>query len=118
MTQKEFFMNVISANISEEMNTKAQEMIDVLDRKNQKRRETSTKTQKENVALKEQIMTMIRNGEIETVDGYVTGKTTGVAIGYSTQKATALLLQLATSGELTVEEIKSDTGKVKGFLLA
>ena len=48
MTQREFFTKVIEANISEELTTKAQELVAGLDKRNAQKSATMSKTQKEN----------------------------------------------------------------------
>ena len=116
MTNRDFFTAVISANLSNEMNTKAQEMIDALDRKNDKRKATGTKTQQANAEIKVNILTAIKNREIETIDGYVTAKTVATKFDITTQKASPLLKQLVEANELEENsEIKSKTGKVRGY---
>lgn len=108
--------------ITPEMQEKAQAMLASLEKKNAKRKESGTKTQKENTEIKANIITAIQNNEIETIDGYITAKTTTKYMqsatdnpDFTTQKASALLKQLVESGELEIAEVKTKSGKVKGY---
>ena len=126
MTAREFYSAVIEANISDEMNEKAQELITALDIKNDKRKTNGTKQQKANTEIKEQILTALENNEIETLESengnFITAKTTTnfmktIDEEFSTQRASALLGQLEKEGKLVTEQIKSKSGKVKGYRL-
>ena len=126
MTAREFYQNVINANISDEMTEKATELIEALDTKNAKRKETGTKQQKANTEIKEIILTALKNNEIETLENengnFITSKTTTNFMKttdeeFSTQRASALLGQLEKEGKLVSEQIKSKSGKVKGYRL-
>ena len=126
MTAREFYMAVIEANISDEMTEKATELIEALDNKNAKRKETGTKQQKANTEIKEIILTALENNEIETLENengnFITAKTTtnfmkATDEDFSTQRASALLGQLEKENKLVSEQIKSKSGKVKGYRL-
>jgi hypothetical protein len=126
MTAREFYMAVIEANISDEMTEKATELIEALDSKNAKRKETGTKQQKANTEIKEIILTALENNEIETLENengkFITAKTTTNFMKttdeeFTTQRASALLGQLEKDGKLVSEQIKSKSGKVKGYRL-
>lgn len=126
MTERELLTAIIDGKeITAEMQEKAVLMLTALDKRNSKRKESGTKTQKENSELKDSIMTAIQAGEIETVDGYITSKTTAKYLKeltenpeLSTNKATALLGQLAKSGLLEISEVKTKSGKVKGYKIS
>ena len=126
MTAREFYMAVIEAKISDEITEKAKELIEALDTKNAKRKETGTKQQKANTEIKEIILTALENNEIETLENengnFITAKTTTNFMkttdeDFSTQRASALLGQLEKEGKLVSEQIKSKSGKVKGYRL-
>ena len=112
MTTRDFLTAVISANISAGMNAKAQEMIDALDRKNDKRKATGTKTQQANAEIKENILAGMIVGTVYTAKEVATTYELS-----STQKASALLSQLVKAGKLTTEEVKTKSGKVVGYKL-
>lgn len=55
MTTREFLNCVISANISDDMNSKAQSLISALDAKNEKRKSSDSKAKKEATARREAV---------------------------------------------------------------
>lgn len=84
MTNREFLKAVINANLSEEMTTHAQGELDKLDAKNEKRKTTPTKAQKENEPIAQAILEALANGSMLGVDlaatiGQTVPKTNGVA---------------------------------------
>lgn len=116
MTERELLTAIVEGReITTEMQTKAQAMLTALDKKNAKRKETGTKTQQENAEIKDKILVAIQSDGIVSVDGYVTAKATADYLEVSTQKASALLGQLVTAGELEIAEVKTKSGKVKGY---
>lgn len=126
MTERELLNAIINGSeITDEMQEKASLMLAALDRKNSKRKETGTKIQKENSELKDNIMAAIQAEEIETIDGYITVKTANRYLkkltenpDFTPQKTSALLKQLADSGQLEVSEIRTKSGKVKGYKIS
>lgn len=100
MTQREFFTKVIEANINEELTAKAQELIAGLDKRNAQKSATMTKTQKENEVLKAEMLEKLVRGK-----GYLAAEI-GVAMGFSTSKASALAKQLVDEGKATVADVK------------
>ena len=113
MTYREFYTTVINANLSEEMTTFAQHAIAIIDNKNSRRKEEGTPKQKENAALKEKIIEYINNNPQIHVSSEIAKQ-----FEISTSKASALLSQLGTAGQIEVidgykpEKSKS---KVKGY---
>lgn len=63
-----------------------------------------TKTQKENEALKAEILNFLADGEKRTITEIIEGVT--ALHGVSNQKATALVVQLKKEGKISREEIK------------
>ena len=100
MTQREFFTKVIEANVNEELTSKAQELIEALDKRNSKKASTQTKTQKENEVLKAEMVERLEKGK-----GYLAVEI-GAIMGFSTSKASALASQLVKSGKATVADVK------------
>lgn len=100
MTQREFFTKVIEANISEELTTKAQELVAGLDKRNAQKSATMTKTQKENEVFKASMLETLEKGK-----GYLAVEIAS-AMGFSTSKASALAKQLVTEGKATVADVK------------
>lgn len=100
MTQREFFEKVIKANVSEELTTKAQELIAGLDKRNAQKSAKPSKTQLENEVLKGKMVETLTEGR-----GYLASEI-GVAMGFSTSKASALAKQLVDEGKATVADVK------------
>ena len=126
MTAREFYSAVIEANLSDEMNAKAKEMIEALDKKNEKRKSSETSNQKANSEIKAQILEALKNNEFETVDSCITSKILTTYMNkinfdpekpFTSQKSTALLGQMVKEGTLEVKEVKTKSGKVKGYYL-
>jgi Fic family protein len=112
MTERELLTAIVEGKeITAEMVNKAQAMLTALDKKNSKRKESGTKTQKENAEIKAQILEMMDVGNCYTA------KEIADVMGFSTQKASALLGQLVTAGELEKSEVKAKSGKVIGYSL-
>lgn len=122
MNAREFFNGVIAicegydtedaenAKVADEVLAYAQAGLLKLDEKNEKRRNTPSKTQKENEPLKVAIL------------GYATGKTdmlaseVGAALEMTTSKASALLRILVDEGRMTVRDVKvKGKGAVKAY---
>lgn len=111
MTEREFLTKVIAIEgIADELKTYAEEGIAKLDAKNDKRRNTQTKAQKENEVLMAEIVdTIIANGKM--VASEIAG-----AMGISTQKASALCKLLVDGGKLSVADVKiKNKGTVKQY---
>ena len=112
MTQREFFTKVIEANVNEELNSKAKELIEALDKRNSKKASTQTKTQKENEVLKAEMLNKLEKGK-----GYLAAEIGGV-MGFSTSKASALAKQLVVEGKATVADVKvKNKGTQKSYTI-
>jgi hypothetical protein len=114
MTEREFLTKVIAIEgISKELSDYATEGIAKLDARNDKRKNTQTKAQKEN----EGVMTAIVDHL--TANGSDVASSIGTALGISTQKASALCKLLVDSGKLTVADVKvKGKGTVKQYTVA
>lgn len=113
MTNREFYTAIIgNHNVADDLKTYAQAEIDKLDARNDKRKNTQTKAQKENEGIMTAILDHLANGSAVASD-------IGTALGISTQKASALCKLLVDGGKLTVEDIKvKNKGTVKQYTLA
>lgn len=110
MTIRLFLENVVAAEISDEMTAFAKERISKIDEKNEKKKTTPNKRQAENDELKAEILATMKNGREYKASEI------GVMFGISTQRASALLVQLANSGILeTAEKREKGKGKVKVY---
>lgn len=114
MTNREFYTAIIgNPNVADDLKTFAQAEIDKLDARNDKRKNTQTKAQKEN----EGVMTAIVDHL--TANGSDVASSIGTALGISTQKASALCKLLVDCGKLTVADVKvKGKGTVKQYSVA
>lgn len=105
MTEREFLTKVLATEgLAEDLKTHAEEGIAKLDARNDKRKNTQTKTQKENKPIAEAILAALaENG------GTMLGVDLATAIGQTTQKTNGVAGNLINEGKIT----KSKT-KVKG----
>ena len=118
MTERELLNNIINGTeITEAMKEKAVAMLEALDKKNSKRKETGSKNQQENKVIKEKIITALVKNEIELVDGCATAKFVSKYFNFSTQKASPLLNQLADEGNFEKQDIKLKNSKAIGYKL-
>ena len=109
MTKREMFEAIVNGNVTEEIVAMAKAEIEKMDARNAKRRETPSKTAKENAPLKEKIFELL-------TETPMTAKEVGEKMGLSTAKASALLGQIEG---LNVTEVKVKGGrKVKGYARA
>lgn len=112
MTNREFYNAVINAEVSEELKSFAQNAIEKMDARNEKRSSKPSKVAIANAPLKEQILTLVNDKSLTTAE-------VAKALEVSTQKASALLRQMCVDGTLTSFEVKvPKKGKVKAYALA
>ncbi len=112
MTNRDFYTAIIAnPNVSDDLKTFAQGEIDKLDARNDKRKNTQTKAQKENEVIMTSILDHLANGSAVASD-------IATAVGISTQKASALCKLLVDNGKVTVADIKvKNKGTVKQYTL-
>lgn len=111
MTTRELLNSVINANLSEEATEKAQALLAQLDKRNEKRANTPSKTAIANEPIKARIIGLL-NGTPKTA------AEVGQTLEITPQKASALLRQLVESGSVESTEVKvKGKGKVKGYTL-
>ena len=111
MTYREFYEAVVTGVVTEEMKDFAAQATAKLDERNAKRSATPTKKQKENEAIKAQIV------EVLTAEP-MTSAAIAEAVGISTAKAAALCKQIVTEGYgVSTMPIKTDKGFKTGFAI-
>ena len=112
MTNREFYTAIIAnPNVAQDYKDFAQAEIDKLDARNDKRKNTQTKAQKENEGIMTAILDHLANGSAVASD-------IGTAMGVSTQKASALCGLLVKDGKVTVADVKVKAkGTVKQYTL-
>ena len=108
MTRREMFEAIVNGNVTEEVVAMAQNELVKMDERNEKRKNSPSKTAIANEPIKAQIVEVLTHEPLTASD-------VANAIGISTQKASALLRQIEG---LTVTEVKvKGKGKVKGYAL-
>ena len=113
MTQKEFFQKVVEANINEEMTAYAVKAIEKITERNETRKTTPTKSQKENEAFKAQIIEFLSDKE-----GYTLCSEIAAHFEVKTQKASGVLVRMVEDGTVESTEVKvPKQGKRKGYRL-
>lgn len=114
ITQRDFFKGIVEgAVITAEQAAYAADAIAKLDKRNEKRKTTPSKTAIENAPIKEKIVEFLEG------KGPTPANAIGEGIGITTQKASALCRQLVEVGELTVADVKiPKKGTVKAYALA
>ena len=114
MTEREFLTKVLAIEgIADDVASYATEGIAKLDARNDKRKNTQTKAQKENAD------TMVAIVNTITANGKMVASEIASALNISTQKASALCKLLVDGGKLTVADVKvKNKGTVKQYSLA
>lgn len=108
-TQRNFLMDVINGNITEQVTAYAEERLAKLDEKNEKRKAETSANQLKNIQLGEDIITFI------TENGAQTTSEIARQFGVSTQKIAPITNTLAKEGKLTETTKTVDKKKYKAF---
>ena len=113
MTQREFFVGIVEgATITAEQATFAVDAIAKLDKRNEKRAATPSKTAIANEPIKAKIVEFLTGRELTPANIIAEG------VEITTQKASALCHQLAEEGVLKVADAKvKGKGKVKAYAI-
>jgi hypothetical protein len=100
MTEREFLTKVMAMNgVAKDVADYAAEGIAKLDARNDKRKNTPTKTQKDNEDVAQAILAALANGAMVSVD-------LATATGYSVNKINGVALNLVNEGKLTKTKVK------------
>ena len=115
-TEREFMSKVLALNIEgadgADIKEYAKQAITKLDARNEKRKNTPTKAQKENAETMKQIL------ELVSEKGAAVASEIGAILGTSTQKASALCKLLVDSKVLGVRDLKiKGKGSVKQYFV-
>lgn len=109
MTEREFLNKVMSSKVEEELINYAKAQIAKMDARNEKKKATPTKAQVANAEIKKEIVELLK-------DGAKTASQVGELLAISTQKASALLVQLVNEEIVVSCEIKvKGKGSVKSY---
>lgn len=104
MNAREFHTAIVGfEGISEELKAYSQNELDKLDARNAKRKATPTKTQKANEPIKANMLALVKENTTGMTAPQVAER---IGEGVTTQKASALLGQLANEGKLNKGKIK------------
>ena len=112
MTNREFYTAILNVEgINADLKTFAQNEIDKLNARNDKRKTTMTKEQIANEGIKANILAHLANRPSVASE-------IAVAVGVSTQKASALCKLLVNEGKVAVADVKvKNKGTVKQYTL-
>lgn len=100
MTKRDFLKMIVNGEMNEETMAFAAAELVKMDEALEKRKGVTSKKEKENAPLREQIFTEVLTNE------WMTASAVAEAMGFSTQKANSLLRQLVNEGGVEVSEIK------------
>lgn len=102
MTNREMLLAVVNGEVTEEVVAQAQEALNALDAKNEKRRNSAnSKKELENAPLRHKVMEFMADRT-----GVVLASEVANHLGVSSSKASALLKQLVANGSLEQMEVK------------
>ena len=100
MNERTYLNNVLAiADLSDEMREETLGRIAKIDAKNEKRKSTKTKVQKENEPIANAIIEALANGEMLSVD-------LASAVGCSVNKVNGIALTLVNEGRLAKAKVK------------
>lgn len=113
MTTREMLNAVIERNVTDAVVEKAQKCLEALDKRNEKRKSTPSKTTEANKVVREQIISYLADKD------FVLGTEISTALGFEKpNKVSSLCVRMVNEGLLTSTEIKVKGGKRKGYKLA
>ncbi len=108
---RQFLNDIIAGNATPEAQDMARTLLERLDAKNEKRRNTPSKAQVANAPLREQVLAYV----VQHPSALASEVATACELS-STAKASALLRQLVAEGDCTVAEVKvKGKGKLKAY---
>lgn len=113
MTNRDFFAAVQAAAISDEMTAKAQELIDALDKRNDKRKSADSKEKKETAARRAAVLDFLLTNE-----GQFTREQIAEAVGLTTGQVTSACTALVKGELVTKSEIKVDKARKTAYSAA
>ena len=100
MTKRDFLKMIVNGEMNEETMAFAAAELVKMDEALEKRKGVTSKKEKENAPLREQIFSEVLTNE------WMTASAVAEAMSFSTQKASSLLRQLVAQGGVEVSEIK------------
>lgn len=113
MTIREFYNEVINANVSEDMTNKATELLAALDARNEKRKGTESKEKKEAAERRDAVLAFLKANE-----GSFTRDQISFEIGMDPAKVTGACTALIKEGLVTKSEIKVEKARKVAYSIA
>lgn len=113
MTYREYFNNVLNANISDEMNEVSVEFLSKLDSRNEKRKGTETKEKKEAAARRDAVLNFLKEHE-----GAFTRDQIAVELDMDAAKVSGACTALVKGGLVAKSEIKVDKARKMAYSIA
>lgn len=107
MTNREFFAAVASANLSDEMTTKAQELIASLDARNDKRKSADSKEKRETAERRSKVLAFLTEHAEQVFTRGEIAEAVGLTDGQVSSACTALFKEgLVNKAETKVDKSK------------
>ena len=113
MTIREFYNEVINANVSEDMTNKATELLAALDARNEKRKGTESKEKKEAADRRNAVLEFLK-----THEGAFTRDQISFEIGMDPAKVTGACTALIKEGLVTKSEVKVEKSRKVAYSIA
>ena len=113
MTIREFYNEVINANVSEDMTNKATELLAALDARNEKRKGTESKEKKEAAERRNAVLEFLKSHE-----GAFTRDQISFEIGMDPAKVTGACTALIKEGLVTKSEVKVEKSRKVAYSIA
>ena len=113
MTIREFYNEVINANINEDMTNKASELIAALDARNDKRKSTESKEKKEAAERRNAVLEFLK-----THEGAFTRDQISFEINMDPAKVTGACTALIKEGLVVKSEVKIEKSRKIAYSIA
>ena len=113
MTIREFYNEVINANVSEDMTNKATELLAALDARNEKRKGTESKEKKEAAERREVVLEFLK-----THEGAFTRDQIAFEVDMDPAKVSGACTALVKSGLVVKSEIKVEKSRKVAYSIA
>ena len=113
MTIREFYNEVINANINEDMTNKATELLAALDARNEKRKSTDSKEKKEAAERREVVLEFLK-----THEGAFTRDQIAFEVDMDPAKVSGACTALVKSGLVAKSEVKVEKSRKVAYSIA
>lgn len=113
MTIREFYNEVINANVSEDMTNKATELLAALDARNEKRKGTDSKEKKEAAERREVVLEFLK-----THEGAFTRDQIAFEVDMDPAKVSGACTALVKSGLVAKSEVKVEKSRKVAYSIA